>query len=106
MSISRRKLKLLDSSTTGSLSSANDSISLSTTADSLHTTYGILCEVFAREVRPHDQHQHRRHHHHDDEHEHEEDEHGILSNYMILSLQELFDLANKMGNDEAGERLS
>ena len=74
---------------------------------------------------------HRRHHHHnghddsshhhnrndgvsinvDDDHNHDNGHitggnnnyQDIMCNYMLLSLQELFELAGKVGNDEAGE---
>jgi hypothetical protein len=75
---------------------------------------------------------HRRHHHNghddsshhynrndgvginvDDDHNHNHDNshitegnnnyQDIMCNYMLLSLQELFELAGKVGNDEAGE---
>jgi hypothetical protein len=60
---------------------------------------------------------HHRHHHRndgdddDDKHNHDNKHitggnnnyQDIMCNYMLLSLQELFELAGKVGNDEAGE---
>jgi len=65
--------------------------------------------VFARDV---DVHRHHHHYHredyindnnNDDDHIDGGNKSDIMCNYMVLSLQELFELANKVGNDEAGE---
>ena len=138
MSSSRKGLKQLDSSSSLSTDSGVLSSSSSTTSENLYTTYGILCEVFARDVTKGGprHHSHHRHHHNgrddgvginvDDDDDHDivvDTEHitggnnnnnnnnnyqgnnrrDIMCNYMLLSLHELFELAGKVGNDEAGE---